>query len=135
MPFRTFRAFMYTVKELLQVDKDIYEYYLAHQDLISAIAQSTHGTCDVCEQFALLTPPVDYSIKDALYDYLEGKTVVSIMGDHAMRRASPEYREVVELARALAREGFLVTTGGGPGAMEAANLGGYLADKYVLLFY
>jgi predicted Rossmann-fold nucleotide-binding protein len=51
------------------------------------------------------------------------------MGGHKLLRASPEYRQVVLLALGLARKGFLICTGGGPGAMEAANLGGYLYNK------
>jgi predicted Rossmann-fold nucleotide-binding protein len=38
------------------------------------------------------------------------------------------YRQVAGLARTLARDGFLLVSGGGPGLMEATNLGAYLAD-------
>jgi len=60
---------------------------------------------------------------------LEGKTPVGIMGGHKMSRSSEAYRKVVYLARKLARLGFVVATGGGPGAMEAANLGAYMAQR------
>jgi len=50
------------------------------------------------------------------------------MGGHAMHRGEPAYAEISRLAHRLAREGFLVLTGGGPGAMEAANLGAFLAE-------
>ena len=43
------------------------------------------------------------------------------MGGHAAERGTPAYREAAELGRALARDGALVATGGGPGAMEAVE--------------
>jgi predicted Rossmann-fold nucleotide-binding protein len=49
------------------------------------------------------------------------------MGGHAHDRGTPDYVAAARLGRALAREGLTVATGGGPGAMEAANLGAYLA--------
>lgn len=49
------------------------------------------------------------------------------MGGHGKRRGEPEYGAVVELAWRLARAGATVASGGGPGIMEAANLGAYLA--------
>src|SRR5574339_674517 len=41
----------------------------------------------------------------------------------ALRDGKPEYKLGVELGRELARAGFAVLTGGGPGLMEAANRG------------
>jgi predicted Rossmann-fold nucleotide-binding protein len=54
--------------------------------------------------------------------------VVGIMGSHSNQRGDAWYRAVAELGRRLTREGFVVATGGGPGLMEAANLGAWLAD-------
>jgi predicted Rossmann-fold nucleotide-binding protein len=39
------------------------------------------------------------------------------------------YMQVALLARSLAREGFTIATGGGPGAMEASNLGAWFASR------
>ena len=50
------------------------------------------------------------------------------MGGHAELRGSGPYRMVAKLGRRLARAGRLIVTGGGPGVMEAANLGAYLAS-------
>ncbi len=48
---------------------------------------------------------------------------VSIFGGSRVERGSDVYRKAEEVATALAKEGFAVITGGGPGAMEAANFG------------
>jgi uncharacterized protein (TIGR00730 family) len=48
---------------------------------------------------------------------------VSIFGGSRVPRSSPLYVEAEELAYQLAQRGFNVITGGGPGAMEAANRG------------
>lgn len=48
---------------------------------------------------------------------------VSIFGSSRSRSDDPYYRKAKEVARLLAREGFSIITGGGPGIMEAANKG------------
>jgi uncharacterized protein (TIGR00730 family) len=48
---------------------------------------------------------------------------VSIFGSARTRRGSEGYRQAVEVAEAISHAGFNVITGGGPGVMEAANLG------------
>jgi predicted Rossmann-fold nucleotide-binding protein len=69
----------------------------------------------------------DQSITEQRTALLEGRRVVAIMGGHALDRDAAAYREVAHLARSLARAGFLVVSGGGPGAMEATHLGALLA--------
>jgi predicted Rossmann-fold nucleotide-binding protein len=52
---------------------------------------------------------------------------IGVMGGHAVPRGHRHYRVAGELAWRLARAGRLIVTGGGPGVMEAANLGSFLA--------
>jgi uncharacterized protein (TIGR00730 family) len=48
---------------------------------------------------------------------------IAVFGSARTARDDPFYAHGVQLGAALAREGFAVITGGGPGAMEAANKG------------
>ncbi|MFI8994575.1 TIGR00730 family Rossman fold protein [Streptomyces sp. NPDC053542] len=52
---------------------------------------------------------------------------ISVFGSARTPRESPEYEAGVGLGRALVEAGFSVITGGGPGAMEAANKGAHEA--------
>ncbi len=70
----------------------------------------------------------DHSISEALYDELEGRRPVAIMGGHNIARADPSYRTVAELSRTLTRQGNLMLSGGGPGAMEATHLGAWFTN-------
>ncbi|EPH00290.1 hypothetical protein HMPREF1531_02398 [Propionibacterium sp. oral taxon 192 str. F0372] len=78
----------------------------------------------------------DHAITDALLEYLAdiapGDTV-GIMGGHALQRDSDGYLGAARLASRLSRAGCTILTGGGPGAMEAANLGAHLAGQPAVL--
>mgnify|MGYP000947015026 FL=1 len=52
---------------------------------------------------------------------------VSVFGSASISEQSPVYKLGREVGRLLAESGFTVITGGGPGAMEAANRGAFEA--------
>ena len=51
------------------------------------------------------------------------RNAVTIFGSARTPSDDPYYEKAIETTRLLAREGFAVITGGGPGIMEAANRG------------
>lgn len=54
---------------------------------------------------------------------------VCIFGSARIKPGSKEYKEAYELARYLSWEGIDILTGGGPGLMEAANMGAKLGQE------
>lgn len=123
VPFDPYRAELYTPEELYDgladggydatTDAAVYAWSRQHgHDLRASLAKTLH----------------DLSVDDALRDLVQGRAVVGVMGGHALSRDSSDYRAAARLGRSLARAGLTVATGGGPGAMEAANLGAYLAE-------
>jgi predicted Rossmann-fold nucleotide-binding protein len=124
VPFDPYRGLLYTPGELFDgLDRDG---YAATPDARTyAWFQRTMRDGDV---FASMLRAVhDDAISDALDERLAGVPVVGVMGGHAMARGTDAYAGAARLGRSLARAGLTVATGGGPGAMEAANLGAYAA--------
>ena len=77
-----------------------------------------------------VAPKDTWTLFKIMGEFVEGfealravEPAVSIFGGSRVRRGSRHYRKAVQVAQALAREGFSIITGGGPGIMEAANLG------------
>jgi predicted Rossmann-fold nucleotide-binding protein len=93
-----------------------------------------HGGAQPGVREALAQRLHDSGIDDALADGTRAwlrehgpASIVGVMGGHAEPRGSVAYRLAATLGWRLARTGRLVITGGGPGVMEAANLGAYLS--------
>ena len=74
----------------------------------------------------------DDAMSDALAGVLTDRRAVGVMGGHALQRGTPEFAAAALLGHRLAEDGAVVLTGGGPGAMEAANLGAWAADEELL---
>jgi predicted Rossmann-fold nucleotide-binding protein len=123
-PVDAYRSLLYTPEELYDalvagrsyeesLDARVYAWAAdAEADLGAVLSQSLH----------------DLAIDDALTEFTGGRRLVGVMGGHNLPRGSDGYGDAARLGRALTRSGLTVVTGGGPGAMEAANLGSYLGQ-------
>ena len=74
----------------------------------------------------------DDAMSDALSEILDDRPVVGVMGGHSLGRGSSGFRAAAALGHSLVGTGHLVITGGGPGAMEAANLGAFTRSSDAL---
>lgn len=130
LPYNPHRTALYNWQELMDADTitesldwKIYHHFVKSKynpSMNEAMAQRLH----------------DYSIDVALRSIIEydesgmtQKKIVGFMGGHSARRGSEYYVKVALAARKLAEKGYYIATGGGPGIMEAANLGAYMG-KY-----
>lgn len=131
LPYNPYRNRLYSRDELIEgwtkdedksVDKRIYDHFVkmggSKSDVLESLSQRLH----------------DHAMDDALGDLLDGrvdnggkKKVVGIMGGHSTGRDTESYEKIVRIARQLAQDGYFIASGGGPGIMEAANLGAWLS--------
>ncbi|MER5332469.1 hypothetical protein [Micromonospora sp. NPDC002717] len=136
LPYPTQPSHLYTPEDLAagfaeggfagMYDTRVYEHFRAHggalPEVKEALGQRLHDH------------GVDNALADATRAWLAThgpQSVVGIMGGHAVPRGSAPYRMAAVLGWELARADRLVVTGGGPGVMEAANLGAFLALRPV----
>ena len=129
VPFDPYRAHLYTPEELYGVDPSGHRppYDQSLDARIWAWTGTHHRRSLTADLGATLH---DHSVDGALDDvtaHLDAARVVGVMGGHALRRGDEAYAAAARLGEGLGRAGRTVLTGGGPGAMEAANLGAYLA--------
>ena len=101
-------------------DGRVYRHYLKkgkyHTDIKETLARTLH----------------DHSISDCLQDYLshyDEHKLVGVMGGHGLSRLDRAYIQVARFSKRLTEEGFLMISGGGPGAMEATHLGAWMAGR------
>jgi predicted Rossmann-fold nucleotide-binding protein len=123
LPFDPYRAKLYDAAELYGTGPVA----SSPDAVIYAWARSARA---VVLSGALATALHDHAISDALNDVtaeIDPRSVVGIMGGHGLLRTDPAYRAAAQLGASLTAAGRTVLTGGGPGAMEAGNLGAYLS--------
>jgi predicted Rossmann-fold nucleotide-binding protein len=72
----------------------------------------------------------DHSITENLEEFLlNQKQVIALTGGHDVARTDNSYRAVALMCKHLSERGYLVVSGGGPGAMEAAHLGAWFSTR------
>jgi len=69
----------------------------------------------------------DNAITQCTDALVAGRRIAAVMGDHKLGRDSAAYKNIAIVSRRLTRNGFLMCSGGGSGAMEATHLGASLA--------
>ncbi|WP_442932339.1 LOG family protein [Micromonospora sp. NBC_01699] len=134
LPYSTQPPRLYTPDDLVagfgtggfasMFDALVYEHFRTHGGAMppvrEALAQRMHDH------------GVDNALADATRSWLAVHgpgSVIGVMGGHAVPRGTSAYRLAATLGWELARADRLVVTGGGPGVMEAANLGAYLSGR------
>jgi predicted Rossmann-fold nucleotide-binding protein len=129
--FEVHRSKLYSVNELFKgfklSDKEGYKNTYDYKIYAEYLRQGKDKPTSI--QTSLLRRIHDHSITDAIYELIENKKVVAVMGGHGMERKDEFYSKVARLSRHLTIKGFLMITGGGPGAMEATHLGAYFAAR------
>lgn len=131
VPFDVSRKTLYTAAELYEgFDPDNEETFSECFDSIVYQQYKTSGqhTSNVNELLARTLH--DHRIHTALARFLkqhDPRCYVGVMGGHAMLRTDTLYHDIAHLGHRLTRQGFVMLTGGGPGAMEAAHLGAWMA--------
>lgn len=128
--FPTHRKELYSVAELFDgYDHSDLDGYHKTYDYSVYLEYLKDGALAIPLNVGLYRRLHDHSITDALNDEIHGQKVVAIMGGHGMERADAHYTNIAKLSRALTKDGFLMVSGGGPGAMEATHLGAYFATR------
>lgn len=101
-------------------DGQVYRHFLAtgkqNAEVLESLSRSLH----------------DHGIHTAMqhfFDTHDSRCCVGVMGGHAQLRTDSMYRDIVLLSKQLTEEGFIMLSGGGPGAMEATHLGAWLAGR------
>jgi predicted Rossmann-fold nucleotide-binding protein len=119
VPVDPYRSRLYTSDDLY----DTASYAGSYDARAYAWSQSLDGQDDL-----LARTLHDHAIDDSLAAWVSERHLVGVMGAHTSARGEAGYAAAARLGHRLGAH-LVVATGGGPGAMEAANLGARLAEQ------
>ena len=129
--FQIHRAFLYDPKELFMGfdlnNNEGYQSTLDYKIYKDYVKDGMENPKSIYT--SLMRRLHDHSITDALQELIEGRKVVAVMGGHGMERSDSFYTKIAKISRSLTKKGYLLVSGGGPGAMEATHLGAYFACR------
>lgn len=132
LPYNPFRKSLYSFQELMEgyepdndqsIDLKIYNHFSKSRNnpgINEALWQRIHDHA------------IDESLRKLIQiddDGMTSKKCIGIMGGHSTARTDAFYVKTAKTAKLLAENNFFVASGGGPGIMEAANLGAYFAGR------
>lgn len=123
VPFDPYRAHLYAAPDLY----DAPAYADCFDARVYAWSRAAGTPPTAADSLAMALH--DHAMTDALDELALPGPVVGIMGGHALGRDTTTYADAARLAQHLAEAGLTILTGGGPGAMEAANLGAWFAGR------
>ena len=101
-------------------DTKVYRHFIAHGKRASTPVESMARTLH------------DHGIHlamDKFFEQHDPRQCVGVMGGHAQLRTSSAFRQVAAISKSLTEKGFVMISGGGPGAMEATHLGAWMAGR------
>ena len=130
IPFNPLREKLYTPEELFaEFDEDDATSYIRCADIAILSYFWKFGANPVRRGGAATLEALhDNAISAALRAFTrEFPNVIAVMGGHGMKRTDAAYRDIAQIAFHLSQNGFLVASGGGPGAMEATHLGAFFS--------
>lgn len=133
MPFKVFPPQLYSADTLYAgYDPTDERTFDTCYDMRVYRAYMEQGKSASCIRETLARYLHDHSISDALHDLLDQydeRSVVAIMGGHALSRADAIYLQLAKVSKRLTEAGVLMLSGGGPGAMEATHFGAWFAGR------
>lgn len=130
VPFNPLREELYTPEELFgEFDENDPSSYSGCADIAILSYFWKFGTNPTRRSGAATLEALhDNAISTALRSFTtKFPNVIAIMGGHGMKRTDAAYADIAHMAFQLAQKGFLLASGGGPGAMEATHLGAFFS--------